>query len=139
MSQTTDSTTPLSEKFPSKWPLISLFVGWGVGTSGVVSGIHSGFLPVSHRIEVSELVVGAIIYGLFVGLVAALVAQAAIREQAVPWVVISCMSLGLLAGAIVGYAIVQEFFGAVWAGLGGAMLGGLITNKLRNRRTRRCI
>jgi hypothetical protein len=121
----------------SNGPLLCLFLGWGVGAVGFGLAVQSGFLPTATRIGVTELFGGAVLYGLFVGLTAAQVAQAAVRERKTPWLVLVGMLLGMSLGAAMGYAIVQEFFGAVWTGLGGALAGGFVGTQLSSR-TRSC-
>lgn len=133
-----EADCPRPDAVSSKWPLLCLFLGWGIGTVGFGVGVQSGFLPTAPHIGSTELIVGALLYGLFLGLTTAQVAQAAVRQRKTPWLVIVGMLVGMSVGATVGYTVVQEFFGAVWTGLGGALAGGFVGMKVNGSRTKSC-
>lgn len=137
LTQADDASGPKPDHASSKWPILCTLAGWGIGAAFFAVGVQSGFLPTATGVGVAELVVGTLVYGLFLGLTAGQLAQSAVRERKVPWLVLVGSLVGSAVGAIVGYAIVQEVFGAVWTGLGGLLAGGFLGNQLSSRRTRK--
>jgi uncharacterized membrane protein len=131
-----DANGPESDIASARWPLLCTLAGCGVGAAFFAVGVQSGLLPTADQAGVAELVVGALVYGLLLGLTVGQLAQSAHRERKVPWLVLVASVVGAAVGAILGYAIVRELFGAVWTGLGGALAGGFLGNKLSSRRTK---
>ena len=131
--QQTNGSRP--DAVSSKWPLLCLFLGWGIGAVGFAVGVQSGFLPTAPGAGLTELLVGALVYGLCLGMTAGQVARAAVRERKTPWLVLVGTLLGMSAGVALGYTIVEEFFGVVWTGLGGALAGGFVGTKVNGSPT----
>jgi hypothetical protein len=88
----------------------------------------------------------AIVVGFFVGVTAAQITQAGIRQRGVPWSTLAGSLLGMTLGAGVGGlcvlggigwgafgGIARAFGFMALTGMGGALVGGLLGAKVSNR------
>lgn len=108
-------------------------MSWPLGALGFAVGVATGMLPTASEVAVSELVWGGVCHGFLASLVFSLAVGLSLHWHEGTWISLLCMSAGSAVGAAVGLAVVREFFGAVWVGPGGALVGWVLGNALSNR------